>query len=103
MNGTCISAQTALMDTGSVASESASFDLCAHLNDTVNMLQELAHAQNLTCSLKYRRIASVRSVGPGKIRQVLINLVANAIKYTDEGTVLVLVKQSRCWVARAVP
>ena len=94
MDPTCISAHTALMDIGSVASEIAAFDLCAHLNDTVNMLEELADAQNLALLLEVSPDLAwfVRSY-PGKIREALTNVVANAIKYTlDDGPMLLLVK-----------
>src|SRR5436190_22480012 len=74
MNRAWISAQTALI--ASVLLGSAS--------------QRGAYAKNLGLVLEVSPDAArfVRS-DPGKIRDVLTNLVGNAIKYTDEGSVLV--------------
>jgi signal transduction histidine kinase/CheY-like chemotaxis protein len=82
----------AKIETGGVTVESTSFDLYAQLNDTVNMLQERAHAKNLALVLEVSPDAPrfVRS-DPGKIGAVLTNFVANAIKYTDDGSVRVRV------------
>ena len=82
----------AKIETGGVTMENTSFDLRAHLNDTVSMLQERAHAKNLSLVLEILPDTPqfIRS-DSGKIGQVLTNLVGNAIKYTDDGGVLVRV------------
>jgi CheY-like chemotaxis protein len=82
----------AKIETGSVIVENASFDLNALVYDAVDMIRERAQAKNLELRVE---IASgtprfVRS-DPGKVRQVLANLVGNAVKYTEEGRVTVLV------------
>jgi signal transduction histidine kinase/CheY-like chemotaxis protein len=82
----------ARIETGSVAVERDSFDLCALVDDVMNMIRERAQAKNLELR------AEVSSQTPtfvcsdaGKLRQVLVNLVGNAVKYTDEGSVVVSV------------
>jgi signal transduction histidine kinase/DNA-binding response OmpR family regulator len=80
------------IETGGITAEIASFDLDALIHDTVNMMRERAQAKNLELSLDISAQAPrfVRS-DAGKLRQVLTNLLGNALKYTDEGAVVVRV------------
>lgn len=80
----------AKIETRGTVVASASIDLHGLLNDTVKMLREPAEAKNLELlvDLSPRAPQFVRS-DPGKLRQVLTNLVGNALKYTDEGSVVV--------------
>jgi signal transduction histidine kinase/CheY-like chemotaxis protein len=82
----------ARIETGRVPVESASFDVLALVNDTVNMVRDRAHAKNLDLAVAISANAP-RFVcsDAGKLRQVLANLVGNALKYTDEGRVTVSV------------
>jgi signal transduction histidine kinase/DNA-binding response OmpR family regulator len=82
----------AKIETGDIIAEIASFDLEALVHDTVNMMRERAQAKNLELSLdvSVETPQFVRS-DPGKVRQVLTNLVGNALKYTDQGSVVVRV------------
>jgi signal transduction histidine kinase/CheY-like chemotaxis protein len=82
----------ARIETGSVAVERNSFDLYALVEDVMNMIRERAQAKNLElrAELSSQTPAFVCS-DAGKLRQVLVNLVGNAVKYTDEGSVTVRV------------
>jgi signal transduction histidine kinase/ligand-binding sensor domain-containing protein/CheY-like chemotaxis protein len=78
----------ARIESGKISLSEAPFDL-HHLLDSVrDMTQIRAEAKGLT--LVFDVGASVPKVvqgDEGKLRQVLINLMSNAVKFTDEGTV----------------
>jgi signal transduction histidine kinase/DNA-binding response OmpR family regulator/ABC-type uncharacterized transport system substrate-binding protein len=80
----------AKIEAGGAVMESESFDLHLLVNDTINMLREHARAKNLELLLHTSSQVPrfVRS-DPRKLGQVLTNLVGNALKYTDEGSVIV--------------
>ncbi|MEO8597490.1 MAG: ATP-binding protein [Candidatus Solibacter sp.] len=82
----------AKIEAGLIILEIAPFDLHNLLDDIVNMLQERARARNLEllCDKSPRVARYVRS-DPGKLRQILTNLIGNALKYTDEGSVVLRV------------
>ena len=82
----------AKIETGGEGVEIVPIDLHGLVNETVNMLRERAQAKNLELHLhlSFKTPQFVRS-DPGKLRQVLTNLVGNALKYTDAGSVAVKV------------
>lgn len=80
----------AKIETGGTAVENLSMDLHGLVNETVDLLRDRAKTKNLglLVNISSRAPEFVRS-DPRKFRQVLINLVGNALKYTDEGRVIV--------------
>jgi signal transduction histidine kinase/DNA-binding response OmpR family regulator len=80
----------AKIETGRTAVEDEAIDLHYLVNDTVNMMRQRAQAKNLELLLEMSRQTPefVRS-DAGKLRQILTNLVGNAVKYTDEGGIVV--------------
>jgi CheY-like chemotaxis protein len=70
------------------------FSLRAAVGDTVRALAVRAHKKGLELIYHVQPEVPDALVGDaGRLRQVLLNLVGNAIKFTDEGEVVVTVKR----------
>jgi signal transduction histidine kinase/DNA-binding response OmpR family regulator len=68
------------------------FDLERAIQEVIMLLQPLAREKGLSLALDYDLFMPTHLIGdPGRIRQVLTNLVGNAVKFTSEGHVLVRV------------
>lgn len=66
------------------------FDVRSAIEDVVEMLSPKADAKGLAFACHIGRSVPLRLIGdPDRIRQNLINLVNNAIKFTDTGQVLI--------------
>jgi len=68
------------------------FDLERCIHDIVMLMQPSARDKGLAIMVDYDLFLPTRFVGdPGRIRQVMTNLVGNAVKFTETGHVLVRV------------
>ena len=82
----------AKIESGRVVVENASTDLHRLVTETINMLRERARVKNLELLSDISpRVPPFVRTDPGKLRQVLTNLIGNALKYTDVGSVVVRV------------
>ncbi len=78
------------IEAGRFELETIEFDLASHLGDTVKALAVRAHQKGLELALRTAPELPARVIGdPGRLRQVVINLVGNAIKFTERGEVVV--------------
>ena len=81
------------IEAGKLELDPADFSLRAALGDTLRALAVRAHRKGLELVCQVRPDVPDALVGDaGRVRQVLLNLVGNAIKFTDEGEVVVEVK-----------
>jgi PAS domain S-box-containing protein len=78
------------IEAGRLDLEMVPFDLHDTLENVVELLAVIAHQKHLELLFRYAPDAPRRFLGdPGRVRQVALNLVGNAIKFTERGHVLV--------------
>ena len=78
------------IEAGKLELERIDFDLCDLLDDVAHMMHVRAEEKGikLTCSLA-PEIPSGLLGDPGRLQQILLNLVGNAVKFTKEGKITV--------------
>ena len=85
---------------GQFAVEAIPFDLRTVVEDSIGLLAAQAGEHNLDLIVRYLPGAPRYVVGdPGRVRQILINLAGNAIKFTPAGHVVVSVEGGETGVA----
>jgi signal transduction histidine kinase/CheY-like chemotaxis protein len=68
------------------------FDLERTIHEVAMLLQPRARAKGIDLMVDFDMFLPTRYIGdPGRLRQVLTNLVGNAVKFTDKGHVLIRV------------
>src|SRR5580765_8141167 len=81
------------VESGHLALESLDFDLGEVLDKTLEIMAIRAHEKGLEIALRIAPGVPEGLVGdPARLRQVLINLIGNAIKFTEKGEVIVRVE-----------
>jgi len=84
------------VESGHLTLESLEFDLGEVLDKTLEIMAIRAHEKGLELGLRINPEVSTALVGdPTRLRQVLINLIGNAIKFTEKGEVIVRVEFDR--------
>jgi len=78
------------IESGELKVSTSQFDLRSTLDESAAVLLEEAHNKNIEMNvLVYSEIPEHVQGDPGLIRRVLINLIGNAIKFTEKGEVSV--------------
>jgi signal transduction histidine kinase/CheY-like chemotaxis protein len=78
------------IEAGKLTLSETPFNLRDLLDDTIKTLGYRAHGKGLELTCHFRRDVPPEVVGdPARLRQIVINLVGNAIKFTQRGDVVV--------------
>ncbi len=81
------------IESGKMTIEVIEFSLLDLLQDTMKSMALRAHEKQLELLLRLDTGVPARVLGdPGRLRQVIVNLVGNAIKFTQKGEIEVAVK-----------
>jgi two-component system sensor histidine kinase/response regulator len=84
------------IEAGKVDLEIADVEVRELLDDVVEILAPAAHAKGLELvSFVHRDVPEVVRGDAGRLRQVLLNLAGNAIKFTDTGEVVIRARAQR--------
>lgn len=83
------------IEAGEVSIENIPFDLVKMMTDIQDMMKPRALEKGLGYSYEIAKGINPQLMGdPNKLRQVLINLVSNSIKFTDRGQIRVMVSKN---------
>jgi signal transduction histidine kinase/CheY-like chemotaxis protein len=78
------------METGALKLENLDFDLRTMIGDIINSMLTRTEQKGLefTTTIQHE-VPALLSGDPGRLRQVLVNLIDNSIKFTSEGEIIV--------------
>jgi signal transduction histidine kinase/ligand-binding sensor domain-containing protein/DNA-binding response OmpR family regulator len=81
------------IEAGKLELESIAFDLRKSLGETMKSVSYRAHQKGLELAYEVHADVPEALLGdPGRIRQILVNLIGNAIKFTDAGEIFVSIE-----------
>ncbi len=84
------------IEAGKLTLENVEFDLRNSIEETVELLALPAFEKNIEISsLIYSDVPTALKGDVSRVRQILTNLISNAIKFTEEGEVIVRVRTER--------
>ncbi len=91
------------IERGMLRLESLAFDLRVALDEVMELLTDRAESKGLqfACVVRSDVPNAVRG-DPGRLRQILTNLIGNAIKFTEQGEVAVRVSLAKEYEANAL-
>lgn len=82
------------IEAGKLDFENVQFDVRESLGEVMKTISFRAHQKGLELAYSVDSAVPVMVLGdPGRLRQVLVNLAGNAVKFTDSGEVIVFVEK----------
>jgi two-component system, sensor histidine kinase and response regulator len=90
------------IEAGKMNIEPIAFDLLVAVEETIELFQSKLHEKKLELILRYDPALPLRFIcDPGRIRQILVNLIGNGIKFTSLGHIYVNVECEKLEGAKA--
>jgi PAS domain S-box-containing protein len=84
------------LEAGKMQIAAAPFDLRSAIEDVIALLNASVQQKGLELMLRYQPTLGQHFIGdPGRVRQIVTNLLGNAVKFTDHGHVLISVSGRR--------
>jgi signal transduction histidine kinase/AmiR/NasT family two-component response regulator len=91
------------VEAGALAIHAKHMDLCATAREAAELLAIRADAKGITLTVECEPDSAVAVLAdPMRVRQILLNLIGNAIKFTDSGSVRVAITREGPWAVAAV-
>ncbi len=81
------------IEAGRLEIEHIDFDLREVIEEVLDLVSERAYRKNLELTASLGTGSSMVNGDPGRIRQILINLVGNAVKFTFSGEIAIRVRR----------
>lgn len=82
----------AKVEAGRLTLEQVEFDVYETIEEVIDLVAESAQSKGLTLACEIdEQVPAMLKGDPGRLRQILINLIGNAIKFTEHGEVVVRV------------
>jgi len=85
----------ARLDSGKLAIEKLPFNLKSLISDTIENFRPEAIEKKIDLNFEYNTSSVAFKSDPVRVTQILVNLISNAVKFTEEGAVTIRVSASR--------
>lgn len=79
-------------ESGQMIFEQVEFDVCLLCQQVIQLFEHSAREKNITLQINMGDFDALRIGDPGRLRQILTNLVGNGVKFTDVGHVMLRVE-----------
>ncbi|GGI53464.1 response regulator [Oxalicibacterium solurbis] len=85
------------LESGNLQLEAAAFDLRKTVDSVIDLMASRMQESAVSLGVDWRDgVASMLVGDAGRLRQVLLNLISNALKFTERGSVVLQIEQLAC-------